>query len=274
VQKVHIHHTSLMDQISEHIGTYFAKLGLSQEIADIYLALHLYGPQSISQLSRSSNVERTHIYRLLEELTSSNLIEVEGRRRRGVIKAAPIANLNILISKREQELKNLQDELSLIEQVLARNSISSPATRFQLYMGSEGIQQMLLNQTKANSKVYSILFKNMQITTKDRFFERWIATCNEAGLQFESVVGDTFIQTQKSWYAKHPNERLAHWEERYVAEKEFSIRHTTIIYDEVVGYFNWKDGDIFGVEIYSRNIADSHLQLFKLLWQQARPIDT
>src|SRR6185437_1627393 len=103
------------------VRTYFAKLGLDREIADIYLSLHAHGPQTISELSRTAHVERTRIYRLIDKLLASNLIEVESHYKRGVIKAAPIANLNILISQKEQELKGLQDELGLIEQVLARN---------------------------------------------------------------------------------------------------------------------------------------------------------
>ena len=84
------------------IRTYFAKLGLEAEIADIYLALHTYGPQSISQLSRNSRVERTRIYRLIDQLMDSNLIEVESPQKRGIIKAAPIANLHILLPKKNK----------------------------------------------------------------------------------------------------------------------------------------------------------------------------
>src|SRR5690606_25986739 len=89
------------------IRSYFAKLGLEPEVADIYLALHTHGPQTISELSRNSKVERTRIYRLIDHLLSSHLIEVETRHKRTIIKAAPIANLNILITQKEQELRSL-----------------------------------------------------------------------------------------------------------------------------------------------------------------------
>jgi sugar-specific transcriptional regulator TrmB len=83
----------LLDTIA--VRTYFAKLGLDAEIADMYLALHTHGPQTISELSRTSRVERTRIYRLIDRLLTSNLIEVETHYKRGIIKAAPIANLHI-----------------------------------------------------------------------------------------------------------------------------------------------------------------------------------
>jgi predicted transcriptional regulator len=261
-----------MKQDVAAVRTYFAKLGLAQEIADIYLALYSSGPQTISELSRTSGVERTRVYRLLDTLMERNLIEVESRYKRGVIKAAPVANLNILISKREEELKNLQDELSLIEQVLTRNSLSSPATRVQFYSGPEGAKQMFWNQTKARSETHSILLENMQINTDAAFFKRWVHACNQADLQMYSVFGDAFIESQRKWYATRSNERLKHWEGRHVTADTFTIKHSTIIYDDVVGYFNWKDSEVFSIEIYNRDIAQSQRQLFELLWQQAEPM--
>jgi hypothetical protein len=251
------------------IRTYFAKLGLEAEIADLYLALHAHGPQTISELSRNSGVERTRIYRLIDTLLESNLVEVESHHKRGVIKAAPIANLHILISQKEQELKSLQDELGLIEQVLARNSLSSPATRVQFYQGAEGAKQMFWNQTTAKTPITSILFENMQIKTNSVFFERWVKRCNERNLRFRGIVGDAFLESQKEWYTKHRNERLQHWEQRYVAKDVFPITHSVIVYDSVVAYYNWKDGEVFGIEIYNQEIADTQRQLFEMLWEKS-----
>jgi sugar-specific transcriptional regulator TrmB len=253
------------------IRTYFGKLGLETGIADLYLALHTYGPQSISELSRNSGVERTRIYRLIDKLLESNLIEVETHYKRGIVKAAPIANLHILISQKEQELKSLQDELGLIEQVLARNSLSSPATRVQFYQGAEGVKQMFWNETQAKSDVLTILHENMQTKTKGKFFERWAKRCNERNVHHRSIFGEVFVAEQKDWYAHHSNERLTHWKGRYISEAAFTITHNTAIYDNVVAYYNWKDGEIFGIEMYNQEIADAQRQLFEILWEKATP---
>jgi sugar-specific transcriptional regulator TrmB len=70
------------------VQTYFAKLGLEKEVADIYLSLYSNGPQNITELSRTSGVERTRIYRLIDTLLSSNLIEVESHYKNRTINAA------------------------------------------------------------------------------------------------------------------------------------------------------------------------------------------
>ena len=253
------------------VRNYFSKLGLEPEIADIYLTLHSYGPQNISELSRNSKVERTRIYRLIDRLLESNLVEVESHYKRGVIKAAPISNLQILISQKSQEVKSLQEELELIQQVLARNSLSSPATRVQFYSGPEGAKQMFWNETKSKTEIVAILLENMQTKTNSVFFERWVAACNDKQLKFRGVIGDEFRASQQKWYSTHQNERLENWDERYISKKQFPITHSMAVYNDVVAYFNWKDGEIFGIEIYNKDIAATQRRFFEMLWAVAAP---
>lgn len=47
----------------------------------------------------------------------------------------------------------------------------------------------------------------------------------------------------------------------------------SILYDEVIAYYNWKDGEIFGIEIYNQEMAGTQRQLFEMLWKQGQPID-
>ncbi|HSH55799.1 MAG TPA: helix-turn-helix domain-containing protein [Candidatus Limnocylindrales bacterium] len=258
-----------MSSSHEAIKTYFAKLGLEPEIADLYSALHAQGPQTISELARSSGVERTRIYRLLDHLMDSGLVEVETHYKRGVIKAAPISNLRILISKREQELQSLQDELQLIEQVLGRNSLSSPASRVQFYQGPEGIKQMFWNETRATTEVLGILYENMQVKTQSRFFERWVETCNDKDIHFRGIVGTTFTASQEAWYGTSGEVRLKHWQARHISPEIFPITHSTITYNDVVAQYIWKDGEVFGIETYNKDIAATQRKMFELLWKQA-----
>lgn len=255
------------------IRSYFAKLDLEPEIADLYLALCAHGPQTISELSRSSTVERTRIYRLIDQLIDSHLIEVESHYKRGVLKAAPIANLHILISRREQELQGLQDELQLIEQVLSQQaSLSSPATRVQFYQGSEGVKQMFWNETraKAGSDICGILHENMPLKTDSRFFERWAGACNQKDLYFRGIVDANFQASQAAWYGEQVvQQRLTHWQARSIATEDFPITHGTITYGAVVAYYNWQDSEIFGIEIYNQDIANSQRRLFELLWDRS-----
>jgi hypothetical protein len=41
------------------------------------------------------------------------------------------------------------------------------------------------------------------------------------------------------------------------------------IYDDVVAYLSWRDNEVFGIEIYNRNIANNQRHFFEKLWKQA-----
>lgn len=251
---------------------YFAKLGLEPEIAEIYLALHAYGPQSVLKLARNSKVERTRLYRLLDTLAEHNLIEVEVLYKRKLYKAAPIGNLQILLTKREQEVRDLQKELALLQEKYQAPSLRSPLTHVQFYRGEEGVKQMFWNQTKSHTENLSILYENMQTLTNLTFFERWVERCNTNGLEFRSIAGDHFLSAQRNWYQKHSNEKLEKWEGRYLPTEVFPITHSMVAYDDMVSYYNWKDGEVFGLEVYNAEIAAAQRNLFNMLWEQGQPI--
>jgi sugar-specific transcriptional regulator TrmB len=261
-----------MPQDISPMHEYFAKLGLEPEIADIYLALQAYGPQSIMQLARNSKLERTRLYRLIDTLADSHLLEVEVHYKRKIYKAAPIANLQILLTRKEQELRELHDGLHDLQQSIHAGSLHSPLTHVQFYKGKEGVKQMFWNQTKSKTESLSILYENMQNKTNLSYFERWVDRCNSAHITFRSIVSDHFLSTQQEWYGGHGNERLKFWQGRYVSDAVFPITHSMVTYDDVVAYYNWKGGEIFGVEIYNQQIADAQKRFFEMLWEQGKPL--
>src|SRR5580658_7690835 len=135
------------------IRDYFISLDLTSEIADLYISLQKNGPQTISELSRNANIERTRIYRLLKQLQLIGLIEIESKYKRNVIAAAPLSNLQILLDQKESHLRTLRDKLPHIQQSLASNPSSSPTTRVQYYQGAQGLRQMLWNELRASTEI-------------------------------------------------------------------------------------------------------------------------
>ena len=258
---------------TQALRAYFFKLGLASEIADMYLALVAYGAQNISELARHSGVERTKIYRLAEEMMASGLIEMEVAYKKNVYRAAPIANLQILITKKEQEVHDLQAGFMSLSERLEELHHHSIGTKIQHYKGVDGLKQMYWNQTKGTTENLSVLYENMQIRTNVTFFERWARTCNQRGINFRSIINDNFIKTQQEWYGHHSNERLGAWQSRYLPDDVFVIKHSMVIYDDITAYYNWKDGQIFGIEMQNQDIADAQRQFFEMLWAQGLSVD-
>lgn len=270
-----MHKSYTRDMETTHtVQQFFANLGFEPEIAAIYVTLYTHGPQTMSELARNSGVERTQVYRLLPTLSENNLVEIESEYKRNVVKASPIENLQILLARREQELQNLQDSLPLLERTLNQRMTSSPETKVQFYRGTEGVKQMFWNETKATTEVLSLLYENMQIKTNSKFFERWVAKCNQDDIKFRGIVSDDFLTSQKTWYDQHANERLANWQQRYVSPEVFKVSHSTVVYNNVVAHYNWNEAEVFGVEVYNQQIADTQRQFFELLWRTTQTAKT
>lgn len=269
INTVHFVHSCYNKLMSTDVGairTYFAKLGLDAEIADIYLALHTHGPQSISQLSRNARVERTRIYRLIDQLMDSHLIELESHNTRGTLKAAPIANLHILITQKEQELKSLQDELGLIEQVLSRNSLSSPVTRVQFYEGSEASKQIRHNMLHANTELLSVLYKDIAQESDPAVADRWLKNASEQKLRVRIIYDKQHKQTmQRSQSNTFPDT----WQVRYVSSQVFPVTHSITTYDDVVASLHWHDNQLYGLEVYGADTASAQRAFFELLWERS-----
>ncbi len=269
VQIPHNYYNSRMTPDISALRTYFAKLGLTDEIADIYFALHQHGPQTMSALTRTSGVERTRIYRLIDQLMESGLVDVDTRSKRGMLKAAPIANLRILISKREQELQSLHDELGLIEQVLGRNQLTSPVMRVQMYEGFDGVSQMIWNETSAKTEVLSITYQDIRpVLTKE--YSQWVQECNQRGVTFKELTTDAGAKNDKLSHLTAGTKILSQWESKIMPAHASSINHNVVTYNDVTAHYVWKDGEVFGTEIYNKSVADSCRHYFEHIWSEER----
>ena len=211
---------------------YFAKLGLEQEIADIYLSLYSNGPQNISALSRSSGIERTRIYRLIDKLLDSNLVELEMQNKRGLIKAAPISNLRLLINQRQEKLKNLTDELELLEQTMSRSSLSHANTRVQFFFGAAGIRQMLELEHATKTDVIGYL-----------------------PFELEALVGKKFWGNYQTALKKRETKQI-------IVTAPAGATHACLVYDDVIAYI-FAEGELYGLQIHDAGLATAQRQLIQ-----------
>jgi sugar-specific transcriptional regulator TrmB len=241
---------------------YFEKLGLEPEIADLYMSLYSNGPQSISELSRTSGVERTRIYRLIDQLLASNLIAVEQSGTRGIIKAAPISNLRTLITEREQATKNLSDDLELLEKVLSRNSLSSPGVRVQFHYGPEGVRQMLGHELQSKTEIICYLHPSVRGAAGTRFMDGWHRDFEANSLSRRALGNNLSIGPTPT------NKNTAR---RNIDPEKYMITHRMAIYDDTVAYYLWNGSQAYGIELQNKEIAGRERQLFEILWSQSTP---
>lgn len=257
----------LMASNQQLVRTYFTKLGFENEIADIYLSLYSLGPQNVSQLSRNARIERTRIYRLIDDLLASQLIAVESHSSRALLQAAPISNLQSLIIQRRQEADELEDGLQLLEKALRQNSITTPQANIVARHGAaatEFLAQQLASVEYCLLGSAGIDFVVSQIQTQHNSSAP--LTCpilSNEKIVFDATVGNNHDNQAHSVIEQRHNDH-------YVLPKTlFTIQESMFITGDTTILLTTVNGDTQLLSIRNQSLAISNKQLCIMLLSQA-----
>ena len=262
----------MYDMFVAHSNTFITLFKIIGETnqAKLYEALLFEGPLNVSELSRKTSIERTLTYRLLEKLKRKGLVYQQQISRGYLYHASSLSVLETYTERKKQETEKALQNLESIRKQLD-NKQDSQTTKVNVYAGLDGVKQLLWNQTQAKTEVLSLLSDNIQSHLGTTFFERWVDTMNHKNIVSRSLIDEHFIGQQTKYYGGVFKASLEHWTAKKLPQN-LSSHHRTTIYDQTVTYFDWEEGDIFGVEIINGSIAAAQRQYFELLWNISLPL--
>lgn len=247
------------------------QLGLGQAEAKIYSSLLERGTQTTLELSRNIQINRTKVYRLLEELKKRGLVEELVEENRRLTKATNIHQLELLIKEEEAKTKALREVFPSVMNIINSNrEASQPGTRVIFHRGADGIKQMAWNVLSANKECVGYTFRRIEEVVGDKFSLEWRDEFVKRGLILRDVYSDEYLKSLKAGKETTKQEWKKHFKGRYLPEKLLNINHQVDIYNNVFAIYNWFEGEVFGVEIYNQKIAAMQKQLFEIVWKQAK----
>ena len=265
-----MNHSKQKDQT--FIIDYLHKLGFDGLSSKLYIALLERGPLTILEASRAAHVERTKIYRLAEELIKKGIVEEIIDYKKKLLKAAPAEHLQMLILEQEANTTFLKDSFPLFQETIHSLSQISPFTKVLYYRGVDGIKQMLWNQLNASEEVVCFTFRNIEEVVGIGFWETWVYEFEERrNLILRELRTEVFYESLKEMEAHTIMKQNQH---RDLPGDLLLINYEADIYNDVFAMFDWKDGEIFGVEIYNQKIADMQKHFFEVFWNMAKPDKT
>ena len=243
-------------------------LGFTDEQRRIYLALVTRGSLSILELSQLVKIPRTSLYRRLEEMKSTGLVEEVVDEYREKIKAVEFEKLEHLVKERELNLIHVKTLLPRVKESLTEiENENRGATKVLYYRGKEAIARMSWQalDTKDELRVYSssvyvgLVGIKQMLVFKDEWIMKGLAgreLCNES-------LKKEFEEKPEAKTGKWPN-----FETRVVPTSMLQIDNQMDIYNDVVAIYNWHNGEIFGIQIFNEKIANFQKQLFDLVWEK------
>ncbi len=248
-----------------------ANFGLNKKQIELYLSLIKEGTLTPLELSRSTRINRTTIYRLLEDLNKLGLVEEILDQHRIKYQVVDPKKLKVLLIQKELALKKQQAELpELIKQLSLIHNQPSSSTQVKYFRGKEGLKQMLWNVTEAKSGFSGFGYGDWNDSVGKKFAEKLRQRVVEKKLISREIQNEDQVDKVMTYTSiKHYDQ---YHESRIIPKSVVEINHDTYIYDGVFAFYHFYEGQLFGVEIHNQEIAKTQQQIFQVLWQQAKKI--
>ncbi len=255
---------------SDKLHQFLSLLDFSPEEITLYLTLAQKGTLTTLELSRSSGISRTQVYRLLDTLKNKGAIEEVVDEHRRLAKAVEAAELLQLVKEKEHQTKQMVELFPEIRELLqAQVGENQAHTRVLFYRGKQGLRQMIWHTLRAQKEIVGYTYRSIEEYIGQEFMDDWRDSFVRKKLVLRDIYGEEYLASRKGllWASSFPK---ANFLSRFVPEKTLKVSLQMDIYSDVTAQYNWHEGEVFGVEIYNRKTADFHRQIFEIVWKIAK----
>ncbi|MFH1280829.1 MAG: helix-turn-helix domain-containing protein [Candidatus Beckwithbacteria bacterium] len=244
-------------------------LGLSDKQAEIYLLLLKQGLTSLLELSRLSLINRTTIYRIIEDLKKINLVEEVLDDRGAKVKAVKPENLQLLLAQKETELSVLKNNLpDLISDLSAIKDQPSPSTQVVYFRGQNGLKQLLWNVLKAKKEHIGFGYSDWNEGVGREFAEKLRQEFVNRRISSREIENEDALTPMPEWTKVKDYQNF--YECKFLPKSIVEIKHDTYIYNDVFAFYHFYQGELFGIEIHNAEIANTQKQIFEVLWKMGK----
>jgi sugar-specific transcriptional regulator TrmB len=238
--------------------------GLTEKESAVYAAALELGAATADQLANQSGIKRSTTYLQIEQLQEKGLMSTFEQGKKTLFAPESPENLERLLEKQKKDIELKQDilkkELPELTQ-LFDSAGERPLVRF--YQGKEGIITMRENALNALEKgdtlkvlySYDLLFSIFDVSEIAPFSTKR----EQKGIKLDLLYTRNAGKLSKDSLGVNSNRR-------YLDGTKFPIHSDLFIYKDTLAIMALK-GTVFGVEITSKALTESHRSIFELIWQ-------
>src|SRR3989338_6348154 len=238
------------------------KLGLDGNEIRIYLSLLELGQTTTGPLVKKSTIPSSKIYHVLDSLISKGIVSyiIEGKVK--LFRANRPAILRHLLDIREQETEKLKQELESILPSLEQEFLAEKKEySVELLEGLRGIKTVYdisLDIAHKGDEMYTMGYPILASQLLNAYFKDYHKKIAKKGIRAK------ILYDYDTWFWKK-REARSHGEQRYLPE---GIRTPAFIhiFKEYVGVMVVTEKQKLCILIKNKEIADSYLHYFNLLW--------
>src|SRR3989344_7048346 len=203
----------------------FLEIGLSENEAEIYLALLSLGPSLVSKIVKKTRINRTNIYDRLEKLISKGLVSyVIKNNRKHFYASEPSRILRYLDEKQNK----INEEKEAIEKMLPALEKIQPVKEeesVEVYEGKEGLKTILENIIRSKKDILTYGSEGNFSNVLSFYFKHYLQRLEKMGIKMKVLFNYDSAKKPFKW-------KFA--EARYLPKLYKTPTETTIYGDKVV----------------------------------------
>lgn len=251
------------------ILAYLATLGIDRSAANIYLLLLSSDQETPLTLARMSGLNRTTIYRILENLESKGLVRRTLAAKSAAYMATGSEYLRNIVAEKEDELDKLKKNLNPVIGALMRAKKEHPQpTKVNYYSGKSGLRQLLFNTLKAKTDVIGLGWADWNKGIGRKYAEIIRDESVRLKIHHRELLNEDQIDPELS-FTGNRDFALNYYQHRIIPRSVLEINHDTYIYNNIFAFYHTYQGEDFGVEIVNNEISASERQIFEIIWKMA-----
>jgi len=247
-------------------------LGLSNKEARVYLANLMLGPAGVQQIADVSGIKRVTTYVILESLVGLGLVSQTTHAKKTLFNAEAPANLQRLLEKREQSLRDQQQQLEeLLPQLKDLKTLATDAPSVKFYDGPEGVKtnNKAFFEKAERDKVDCVYgISNLDLLYK---YFPYIEDQGANPARVSTGIPSKFLYTSSKGPIMKSTDKLKNRHSRFVPSDKYGLECDISIAGNNTSLLALSDSKAIGVTIDSEQIARGLKSLFDLAWEAAEP---
>ncbi len=239
-----------------------SQYGLTDEQISVYLCLVENGDSKPFPISRLTQVPRTTVYRLLDELRNLGIVTIF---KKNNINYYSAENPKRLIDRLKEKENIIKEIIPSIESLFDKKEDSSGV---RIYTGDNGAKiglDFLYDYLEKKSIKQIYTYSDVSIAKHlPKYLDTIIEKREKLGIKVKMIVSEN-IKNESSLYKKHyiPNDKR---EVRWLPYK-FLFNGTMIIGGTMAVCFSLKDKQLHTIVLESESIIQMFTQFFLYTWE-------
>lgn len=237
------------------------KFGLSDREIRVYLALLEFNEALASKISEKTNIPRTLVYDILENLLSRGIVSYVIKSNKKYFSATHPNNLINVLRNQQYEREQLIKQ-ALPELLKLKNEKLGEKVKIEVYEGKEGIKTVFNDVLRTGKEFlcFGSTGISPQIIPYDltRFHKERI----KRKINWKVIYNDDEL-------GRIRGKEVSKWEYSHVKYMKKTSPTTTYCYDDKVSIVLWMKERLLALIIEDKIIAKSFKEFFNILWKNA-----